>query len=95
MKGGRLYVPKGGLNSVFLAWRNCLARQLSLVPAKRIDPHRIPWCRNRSPNLMNLSWREIDAKMRQEGKSSWKEMVSGSEPDCWWYKHKAVDTIIR
>jgi len=65
--------------SILLTWPNLLSDELAARGFEKIDPHRIPWLRRRAPSQHKFSWRELDEQVKQEGKSSWKELVPESE----------------
>ncbi|GAB1311462.1 hypothetical protein MFIFM68171_01672 [Madurella fahalii] len=83
----RRFIPKDGLDSILLVWQKALSDALIANGYAPVDPHRLPWLRNRAPSMMKYKWWEIDRKMKQKGKSSWKELVPESERDGWWYNH--------
>jgi len=70
---GKYYIPRGGPNSILLAWSNLLWERLAVYDGfVKVDPHRLPWLRRRSPEMQHMKWRDIDMMMREKVKSSWK-----------------------
>lgn len=76
-------VPRDGPDSVFLIWPNLLWEQLAVHDGfVKVDPHRLPWLRKRRLDMerANLRWRELDEMMKEQGKTSWEELVIETKP---------------